>query len=351
MKRWTLIILFVLLAMAPFLFQFDPYLLSFLSKLYINAILAISLWPLFIIGRLTLGHGAFYGLGAYGVSLLMLKLGMSFWLALPIALILVAIVAVAFSFPSLRINGAYFAMATFAFSEMLRLVYLRFDGLFGGAQGLFNIPKVTPITVPYLPTLSFVSQSNQYYLVLASLAVACALYYRYVHSHLGLTMRSIHDAHNLAQALGVNVFAFQMATFILSAVGAAFAGALYAGMAGYLDPNLFGIPKSIEAQAYVIIGGAGFAIGPILGAAFMTALPEYLNLARETAPIITGLALIVTMLVLRGGLVTLPDVLAHTARKFGWLSITRKDPSGSIDQRVTVGEESLDSPTRVSSKS
>jgi branched-chain amino acid transport system permease protein len=309
-----LLALFVVLAVVPALVPVDAYWLSLGAKLYLNAMIAISMWPLFVIGRLTLAHAAFYGLGAYGAAVLMVKFGWSFWLALPVAVLFVSVLALVLGLPTLRVHGAYFVIATFAFGEVVRLAYLRFEEPFGGAQGLFGIPTATPIHVPGLPPVKFDSFIGQYYLVFAGLAMLTLGYYRYVHSYLGLVMRSIHHGRQQSQALGVNVFAYEMVTFMVTAAGAALAGALYAVYARYLDPNLFGFHKSVDAQAYVIIGGAGFALGPILGAAYMTVVPEYLNMAKESAPIITGASLVLTMLFLRGGLVSLPARLVGLAR-------------------------------------
>lgn len=306
-NKWLLIGVFVFGAIVPYIADSDPYWLSLLSKLYINAMFGLSMWPLFLIGRLTLAHAAFYGFGAYGVSLLMLRLGWSFWIAMPVGMILVAAAAALFGWPTLRIRAIAFVIATFAFAEVGRLIYLRFDNPFGGAQGLFGVPGVSPLPLPFVGEITFTSFISQYYLMLGFLALLTLVYYRMMHSYLGLVIRSIRDANQLTKALGVNVFAYEMVTFVVTGVGAAVAGGLYATWAHYLEPNLFHFGKSIDPQAYVVVGGASWALGPLFGAAFMTFMPEYLNLAREAAPIITGSALLICMFFVRGGLVTLPN--------------------------------------------
>lgn len=308
MRRWLgLAGVLLLLAALPIVTQFDPYWLTVFSTLAINALLGITIWVLFVVGRLSLGHAAFYGLGAYGVSLLMLKAGWTFWIALPVVLASVALVAVIVGFPTLRARGAYFVLTTFAFAEIVRLSYVRFADVSGGAQGLFGIPSANSLELgPGLPALTFTSYLSQYYLILAAVAVVAGCFFRYVSTPLGLVLRSIHDAPDLSRALGINVFAHLLSTFVVSAVGAALAGALYAVSARYLEPNLFGIHASINAQAYVIVGGVGSILGPILGAAFLTLLPETLHVTREAAPFATGLSLVAAVFLLRGGLITLP---------------------------------------------
>ena len=305
----ALLAIFALFTLIPAISAGDPYWLSLFTKVFINMMFAVSMWPLFVVGRLTLAHGAFYGMGAYGVSILMINLKMNFWLAVPMVILVVCLIAYLFGKPSLSIFGAQFTMATFALNEVLRLSYLRFDNPFGGAQGLIGVPSPSPLALPFLPAIEFDSLVSQYFLVLTILVVITLAYYRYVHSYLGLVMHSIHEGAHLARTMGVNVFRYEMTTFVITAAGATLAGAFYAVWAQYLEPNLFGFHKSIEAQAFVIVGGAGSAIGPIIGAAFMSLLPEYLQMAREASPIITGSALILTMLFLKGGFVTLPTEL------------------------------------------
>lgn len=307
LAAWTVVVLAVL----PILVGFDPYWLTVFTSLAINALLGTTIWVLFVVGRLTLGHAAFYGMGAYGVSLLIVNAGWNFWVALPVVLLAVALVAVAVGFPTLRARGAYFVLTTFAFAEIVRLGYVRFAGLSGGAQGLFGIPRPDPIVLGGdLLSISFSSYASQYYLILAALAIVSACFVHYVNTPLGLVLKSVHDEPALAQALGINVFAHLLVTFVVSAVGAALAGALYAVSAGYIEPNLFGIHTSINAQAFAIIGGIGSVSGPIVGAAFLTMLSEGLHITRTAAPLVTGVALIVASFLLRGGLVTLPSRLA-----------------------------------------
>lgn len=315
MRRWIVVGLYVLLGLVPFLVQQDPYWLSLLTKLFINSILALSLWPLFVVGRLNMGHAAFYGMGAFGVAVLMLDFGLSFWIALPIVLVLVAIVAAIFGYPTLRIRGAYFGLATFAIVEITRLTYLRFDKPFGGAQGLFNVPPVSPIALPGLPELSFASYTPQYYLVFAALVLTTAFYYRYVHSSIGLTMRSIHESSQLSEAVGVNIFRFEIVTYVLGSVGAGVAGALFAGYARYLDPNTFSMWKSFEVVGYIIVGGTQFVLGPLVGVGLLTLLPELLNIPKEGMPIVTAAALMFVMFAMPGGLVSLPRELVRLARR------------------------------------
>jgi branched-chain amino acid transport system permease protein len=232
----------------------------------------------------------------------MLQWQWSFWAALPVTLLAGAIVAVILGMPTLRLAGAYFALGTFAFGEIVRAVFQRFTVPFGGSQGLFSIPAPHPIGVPGVFAITFTSGYGLYYLLLAALVAFTLLYHRYVESSIGLRLRAISSAEQLAQATGVSARAYRLATFVICALGAVVAGALYAGMAHYIEPALFGSVRSIDAQAYVIVGGQASVLGPLLGAVFLSLLGEALGLAREAGPIVTALAMLAAVFFVHGGL-------------------------------------------------
>jgi branched-chain amino acid transport system permease protein len=240
---------------------------------------------------------------------------MSFWLALPAITAVVAATAAIFAFPTLRMRGAYFVLATFAFGEVVRLSLNRFRDPFGGPIGFFNIPSANGISLPLIGTLSFDTISDQYYLVLVALGILTLIYYRLVHSNLGMAMRATRDSHNLAASVGIDVFRYEMTTFALAGAGAALAGGFYAAYAHYLEPSIFGAQKSIQIQTYVIVGGAATAVGPIIGTLFLTYVAERASDYSIAAPMVYGISLVVTMFFLRSGLITLPQVLLRWSRE------------------------------------
>ncbi|HYW60912.1 MAG TPA: branched-chain amino acid ABC transporter permease [Xanthobacteraceae bacterium] len=223
-------------------------------------------------GQASIGHVVFFGCGAYAALAAYQHLGLPPIAGLPIGVALSVLIAAVVGVPTLRLSGHYFSMATIAVAELVRLAVANTQWL-GGAQGLSGPP--VPRTVF---DLSFVSALPYYYLFLAVLAGVIALTWHIERSRIGYYLRAIRDSERAARSLGAAAPRYKLYAFILSAALTAVAGALYAAMFGFVDPDSgLGILVSVKMVIMAALGGAGLLFGPLVGAAILVPVEEYSN--------------------------------------------------------------------------
>jgi len=282
-------------------FTQDPYLLNLLIT---TGIWTTSVWGVRLImstGQLTLGHAAYMAVGAYASTLLTMKVGLSFWLAFPLAGLISSFVALLIGYPTLRIKGVYFSIITFAFGEIIRLIIVHWPSLLGGYGGIPNIPAPSPIL-----SISFTSRIPFYYLILAISLITYLVMVRMEKSRIGKIFSSIHESDTLAESIGINIMKYKIVAFCIGCFFAGLSGSFYAHYFNFTSPEFFTIWQSIYCLIFVIVGGAGSVWGPPIGALFMTLVPELLRVAREYEPVIYAIILILIMFLLPSGLITLP---------------------------------------------
>ncbi len=249
----------------------DAYAISILNLILIAVIGAVSLNLLTgVCGQMSLGHGAFVGVGAYGAAVLS-NLGAPFFLALLGGGGVAALVGMVFGIPSLRLKGIYLAISTLAAQLILEYVFLHADSLTGGGNGL-------PVNAPEILGLAFDSDAKIFYLILFVTALCVLAVTNVVRTRAGRAFVAIRDYHQSAENVGVNLFAFKLQAFGLSSFLAGIAGGLWAHYTMYITPEQFSMGLSIGYLAMIIIGGMGSVLGSIFGAIFITLLPELLNL-------------------------------------------------------------------------
>ncbi|MGQ4807644.1 hypothetical protein NKDENANG_00999 [Candidatus Entotheonellaceae bacterium PAL068K] len=271
-------------------------------QVLINIMLAASLRPSLLCGQLNIGHSAFMAIGAYTSALLSKKLGFPFECSLLLGGALAAAVGVLIGYPSLRLRGVYFALVTVSFVEVVRLIAQLWVPLTRGMSGLSGIPK------PNLLGFVLTTKASQYYLALGLLVVILLILYRLEYSRLGLIWKSIGMADNLSQSLGVSVANYKLLAFGLGCFFAGVAGAFYAAFFRFLFPPEFGFLVATNILIYNFVGGRDLFVGPIIGATFLTLLVEpFRGSAYET--IFFSSAMLLTILLLPGGLITLPGRL------------------------------------------
>jgi branched-chain amino acid transport system permease protein len=223
-------------------------------------------------GLVSVGHAVFFGCGAYGALASYQYLGLPPIGGLPIGVAVSVMIAAAIGVPTLRLSGHYFSMATIAVAELVRLVVSNSEWL-GGAQGLSGPP--VPRT---LADLSFISALPYYYLFLAVLAAVLALTWQMERSRMGFYLRAIRDSERAARSLGVAAPRYKLYAYMLSAAITAAAGALYATMFGFVDPESgLGILISVKMLIMAALGGAGLLFGPLVGAVILAPLEELSN--------------------------------------------------------------------------
>jgi branched-chain amino acid transport system permease protein len=223
-------------------------------------------------GQVSIGHAVFFGCGAYGALASYQHLGLAPIAGLPIGVAVGVLIAAVIGVPTLRLSGHYFSMATIAVAELVRLVVANTEWL-GGAQGLSGPP--VPRT---LLDLSFTSALPYYYLFLAVLSAIIVLTWWIERSRIGYYLRAIRDCERAARSLGAAAPRYKLYAFILSAALTAVAGALYAVMFGFVDPESgLGILISVKMVIMAALGGAGLLLGPLLGAVILVPLEELSN--------------------------------------------------------------------------
>lgn len=251
-------------------------------------------------GQKSLGHAAFFGIGAYTVALL-LKAGISFWLGLPVAALLCFVVGLVLGFPALRVQTIYLAFATLGFNTAVWLVMRNEEWLTGGTFGLNNIAR------PSLGGLSLEGNLAYYYLVLVFTLVLAALLWTLLRSPWGKAFTALRDNPIRAESLGIDTRGYTLLSFAIGAAFAGVAGGLYASQVGYIDPALFTVGQSIMMYLMVVVGGPGYFFGPLLGSAVGMILPEWLRFAQAWYLFVFGAAVVLLMIWLPDGLLSIPD--------------------------------------------
>jgi branched-chain amino acid transport system permease protein len=290
----------VLLFLFP-LFVGNPYYIRMFINTFYLIVLTVSLRVIMMTGQLSIAHYAFMGIGAYTSALLVTKAHWNFWITFPLAGIMAAVIAVGLGYVTLRIKGAYFAIATVALGEVIRMVWVEWKGFFGGVNGIMGIPPPNAIG-----GLQFGSIASYYYFALLLLLFALIVFHRLDKSRYGMTFQSIAMADNLAQSVGVNIINYKVLAFAGASFFAGLVGAFYASLQHYVSPMDFTILDSIMLIVFLIVGGRASILGPIVGVAVLVWLPvllEQLPFYKPTVlPIIYGSFLLVVMLLLPEGL-------------------------------------------------
>jgi branched-chain amino acid transport system permease protein len=266
----------------------------------IFTILALSLNLLLgYTGQLSLGHAAFFGIGAYTSSLLALRLDWSFWLGLPAAAVAAGLAGWAIGRLALRLRGAYFVLVTISFAGVISLVSVNWMDLTNGPLGLPGIPA------PQLPGLSFRAKHAYYYLVLAAAAGSYLVCHRLVHSRLGRAFLALRENEPLAESVGVDPTRTLVLAAMVSAAMAGVAGSLYAHYTRFVSPEVFLFSYTVTMVIMVVAGGKGTLAGPVVGAVLFTVLPEALReaVAWQWQMLAYGVLLVLLVFFLPRGIV------------------------------------------------
>jgi branched-chain amino acid transport system permease protein len=296
----SLVILALLLAIPPLLKNYGIYLFTY-WLVFVIATMGLNLTVGYA-GQKSLGHAAFFGLGAYTVAIL-LKAGISFWIGLPLAMIGCFVVGLGVGFPALRVQTIYLAFATLGFNTAVWLVMRNEEWLTGGTFGINNIPR------PEFLGLSLEENLTYYYFVLSVTLLMGAVLWKLLQSPWGKAFTALRDNPIRAESLGVNIQAYTLLSFAVGAVYAGVAGALFAPLVEFIEPGPFAVSTSIMMYLMVVVGGAGYFFGPLLGAAVGVLLPEWLRFAQAWYLFVFGVAVVVLMLWLPDGLLSIPERL------------------------------------------
>jgi branched-chain amino acid transport system permease protein len=253
-------------------------------------------------GQFAVAHASFYGVGAYGAVLLVTRLGLHYWLAWLLAVLLAGLCALIIGVSTLRLKGAYLAICTFAFSELFRLTLDNWTTLTNGANGIIVRFVPTGLGLPGRSTWSFDTRYRYYYLFWALAAATVWLVWRLVTSDTGRVLKAIRQDETLALTLGFPTMRYKLFAFVAGSMLAAMAGATYAPYISFIAPDLFDINETVYIMMIMMIGGIRTIAGPIWGSILLVSLPQILGIEPFVRMIVYGLILIVIMIRLPGGL-------------------------------------------------
>ena len=275
-KFFLLALLLILACIAPFLLASNGYAIRVMTLLLLFAAMAQS-WNIVggLANQISLGHAAFFGLGAYTSTILLVRFGISPWLGIFASIAVAGSAGALLSIPTMRLKGHYFALATLAFGEVLRAVANTWSSLTGGPVG---------ISVPFSPNagielMQFASARPYYFIMLSALLVTTGVYWKISTSRLGYGLRAVKANVDSAEVIGIDTARTKILAATISAALMGACGVLYAQFNFFFDPDsifsLVGI--SVRVALICIIGGIGTVAGPIIGACFLLPLEEIFN--------------------------------------------------------------------------
>ena len=294
-KIWFVLLILIFLLLPHFSGTYVLYLAS-LAGVY--TIVSIGLNLLFgFTGLISIGHAAFLGTGAYTTAILLTRMAP---IPFPVILILSGLLASVFGLivglPALRLSGHTLAMATMGFGFVMEEVFLHWESLTKGALGI-TVPRVS------MGPIHFATGINKYYLILVLVLLMILLAKNILNSKTGRAFIAIRDHEIAAQTMGINLAWYKTISFVISAFYAGIAGSLYAILLSYINAESFHLMVSVLYLEMVIVGGIASLLGSILGAIFLTVLPEILGAKYQLYQIIVqGLVLVLTLIFMPWGI-------------------------------------------------
>jgi branched-chain amino acid transport system permease protein len=308
-KRLCTLIVLVIVCLLPQIVRND-YWIHVLVLITIMILAAASMRAINRTGEMSLGTAGFMLLGAYSSALLAKKLGLSFWLVLPVGGVFAAFVALAVGYPFFRVKGVYFSISTLLLATVFQYVTGYLKNLTGGWDGVRFIPSPNPITIPGITTIKFDTDISYYYLAIVIVGLCLYVLYRMERSRIGLVWGSIKEADYLAQSIGVNIMAHKIFVFVVACFFTGIAGGLYAFYQQAISPatnpgNLFSIFTSIYCVLYMVVGGEASFFGPIIGTTLFMLIPEFSRPLQMYRPLVYGAVLILIVFFMPKGLIGL----------------------------------------------
>lgn len=269
----------------------NQYFLTVVVKMAVYAMFGLGLNILTgYTGLVSLGHAGFVAIGAYTASLCAVKLGWSFFPSMLFGVVAAGMVGILLGLPTLRLTGTYLSIVTLGFGEIIKMIAMNWSPVTNGTLGVKNIPKPAVFGMKLT-----IANHGLYYLVMIILVVCTVFCLVLVKSKTGRALQAIKGDELASVMMGINVTYYKILAFVLSACICAAAGALYATLIGYVDPNTFNFDVSTLILSIVILGGMGTIRGMFLGAAILIALPEVSRFLMVYRFVLYGVILVVMM--------------------------------------------------------
>jgi branched-chain amino acid transport system permease protein len=294
-------VIVALLILLPIVLK-NAYIMHLIIMSLVFSILGMTFSMIYSTGRINLGAATFFIVGAYASTILVVKFGLSFWVALPLSAIISGVLSLVIGLIISRGSGLSFGITMMLFGIVVTQVAGQIDFL-GGWAGFTDIPAPDPIHLPFLEPIKFVGKTPFYYLILSLFLFITLCFYAIYNSRVGRAWRAIKLSSRLAETIGINLYRYRVLSFVVCSIAAGLVGSYFAHYNGVLQPAEFGGFFSINIQLYSVLGGLEFyIIGPVIGAVINTFVPEFLRIAKEIEPMITGVLLVVLVVALPGGI-------------------------------------------------
>jgi branched-chain amino acid transport system permease protein len=282
----------------PFIAKND-YHLTVMSTAFIFAFATVGLNLITgYTGQFNLAHSGFMAVGAYTVGILTVDHHWPFWWAFALSGVTAAVLGFFIGIVSLRLKGHYFSIFTLCVGYIMFLLIEKWEGLTHGPVGIIGIPAPAG-----LGSITFDTPRTLYYLVFVFLVVGVWVMHRIVRSLLGRTFMAIRNSDELAESLGINLMRNKVLAFMLSVFYAGMAGGLYAGFVRFLGPEIASVEHTFDMTMYMLVGGIGTLLGPLLGALSVPWITQYLQFLQEYRFVVFGPILVLLVIFLPHGLV------------------------------------------------
>ena len=316
-KRRTRLAFVVIMLLIPWVLNLLPGISHYLDVLVFAGIYTIATIGLSLLmgyaGQISLGHAAFFGIGAYVSGILTVHYGWNPWFCMVLGIIVCIIVSFLIGTPCLKLQGHYLAMATLAFGIIVFIVFSEEIDMTGGPDGMGGIPGLSLFGFGFNSVLSY------YYLVWGVVTIIFLFSVNVIQSRIGRALRALHSSEVGANSMGINVSMYKVQIFVYSAVLASIAGSLYAHYINFVSPGSFDVHFSIRLLIMIVVGGMYSIWGAVWGSILIAFLSlEWLHMFKEFEVLVYGIILLLVTIFLPNGLVGVP------AQVMGWVNKRRK---------------------------
>lgn len=311
-RGWVFaLVAFVVALLLPVIFRGNDYLLNLCVVAGVYSIVVMGLGILLgWAGQMSLAQAAFLGIGAYTSAYFTTHVGLNFWQALPLSILMSALVGVGVGYPCLRLSGHYLALATIGFGIITQLVLINWKAVTNGSDGITGIPAPPPIG-----SISFESYGTYFYIVLGFVVLCAYIAARIKATRVGRAMEAIRENELAASAMGINTTRYKILAFVLAGSYAGLAGSLLAHSIKFISPDSYSFDQSVVFLVMLILGGSSSIGGAILGAALLTLLPEVLRPLKNSYIMVYGAAVVAMIIFMPRGLVGLIEAFANRFRR------------------------------------
>ena len=292
----------------PLYFRNSNYHLGVVITASILSCISLGVWLTFNIGRINIGQGAFAAIGGYTTAILTMKLGVSFWLCLPLSGIMAAFIGLLIGIPILRLKGVYFAMITLCLTEAVTLVFLNTEKLTQGASGIMNIPIPGALAfgdITIIPAYQAGHYLYFYYLAAFLLLLVLIGLWRLNVSRIGWIFRALRQSDTLALSLGIDVVKYRLIAYGICCFIGGMGGSLFTVSMQNIFPTSFRVTDSMYFMFYCFLGGLDYLLGPVVGAFLLTGSFEALRVVQKYQEGIYACLMIALMLWLPNGILSL----------------------------------------------